>query len=256
MGQVTDRDQIRRFAGRALVGGLSAAAAVSVIALMVGSFDETELRVVLTSIGFGLASATGSAGASARLRPSPRMQLLGTGTLIASGISFVLLLFVLWTDDWGSEGIARAFGCFAVAAFGGAHACLMLNARRRSDTDSVRRITTAAVILGAVDTLAVLLPLAALVDDVGDVAGRLFGATVVLLVLTTVLPPILRRTQPTPSSADRANGTYAGGDDHLASAVIEIADRIDLLNSDPGNRAPQIRAEVNRLRKLAESFEN
>jgi hypothetical protein len=38
--------------------------------------------------------------------------------------------------------------------------------------------------------------------------------------------------------------------------VIQIADKIDALNSDPGNRAPEIRVEVNRLRNLAQSFEN
>jgi hypothetical protein len=38
--------------------------------------------------------------------------------------------------------------------------------------------------------------------------------------------------------------------------VIQIADRVDALNGDPGNRTPEIRAEANRLRKLAQSFEN
>jgi hypothetical protein len=42
----------------------------------------------------------------------------------------------------------------------------------------------------------------------------------------------------------------------LASAVIRIADRIHALNGDPGKRAPEIRAELKRLRELAESFEN
>jgi hypothetical protein len=253
---VDDREQIRRFAGRALVGGLSLAAAVAVLALLVGSFDETELRVVLSSIGFGVASAAGSAGASARLRPSERQRLLGNGTLIASAVAFVLLLIVLWSDDYGSEGLARAFGAFAVAAFGGAHACLMLGAARRSDTDAIQRVTRAAVILGAIDTVGVILPIAGLVDDVGEAAGRLFGATVVLLVLTTVLPPILRRMQPAPAIPAEHNGNRANSDDFLASAVIRIADRIEALNSDPGNRAPEIRAEVDRLKKLAQSFEN
>jgi hypothetical protein len=42
----------------------------------------------------------------------------------------------------------------------------------------------------------------------------------------------------------------------VASQVLEIADRIEVLNGDPGNRAPEIRAELTRLRKLAQSFEN
>jgi hypothetical protein len=251
-----DRTQIRRFAGRALVGGLSLAATVAVVAVLVGSFGDTELRVILSSIGFAIASATGSAGASARLRPSERLQLLGGATLLASVIAFALLMAVLWTEDWGSEGLARAFGCFAVAGLGGAHACVMLGSLRRGDSEAVRRITHASVTLGAIDTVAVILPLSALVTDASDAVGRLFGASVVLLVLTTVLPPILRRTQPAPSAAAADNGRRHASDEFLASAVVKIADKIDALNSDPGNRAPEIRVEVERLRKLAQSFEN
>ena len=101
-----------------------------------------------------------------------------------------------------------------------------------------------------------ILPLAELVDDIDEPWPRIFGAALVLLVLTSVLPPILRRMQPAPRPAPSANGSAAGSDDFLASAVIQIADKIDALNSDPGNRAPEIRAEVNRLKKLAQSFEN
>jgi hypothetical protein len=75
-------------------------------------------------------------------------------------------------------------------------------------------------------------------------------------VLTSVLPPIVRRMQPAARPAPTANGNGAGADDFLASAVIQIADKIDALNSDPGNRSPEIRAEVRRLKNLAQSFEN
>jgi hypothetical protein len=130
-GSVEERTQIRRFAGRALVAGLSVAAAVAVLAVLTGSFSDTDWRVIGSSVGFGIASATGSAGAAARLRPSGRMRVLGTGTLIASAVAFALLLAGLWIDD-DSEGLWRAFGSFAVVGFGGAHACMMLGACSRA----------------------------------------------------------------------------------------------------------------------------
>jgi hypothetical protein len=238
-----DSASIRRFAGWALVGGLSVAAVAAVVALIAGSFDDTSGRVILTSIGFALSSATGSAGANARLRSSERLQQLGTATVLASGTAFVLLVIGTWTSDWGSEGIWRAFGCVAVLGLTGAHACVLSGAIRPGDSDAVRRITLIAVGLGAVDAFSVVLPLSSLVDDVDEVAARIFGASLVLLVLTSVLPPILRRMQPVRSASP------------LASQVTEIADRIDALNADPGNRAPEIRAETIRLRKLAESLE-
>jgi hypothetical protein len=244
---------IRRFAGWSLVVGLSVAAAAAVLALLTGSFDETDTRVILSSIGFAVASATGSSGAAARLRPSGGLQLLGTATLLASVAAFVLLLAGLWTsmDEWGNESVWRTFGCVAVLGIAGSHACVMLGALRRGDTEAVRQLTLAAVGLAAFDTLAVVLPLAGLVDEVDEPWPRIFGAALVLLVLTSILPPVLRRLQPAARPASAANGS----DEFLASAVIEIADRIDLLNSDPGNRAPDIRVELNRLKKLAQSYE-
>jgi hypothetical protein len=241
-----DAAAIRAFAGRALVAGLCIAAAVAVVALLTGDFDETEVRVILTSIGFAVASGTGSAGAVARLRPSERLQLIGGATVIASIAAFALLVLGLWTnmDEWGSEGVWRAFGCFGVLAIAGSHASLVLGARRARDSDAIRLLTASALVFAGIDTIASILPISGLVDEVGEGWARLLGATLVMLILTSVLPPILRRIQPAvPVPA-------------AAAAVIQIADRIDALNADPGNCAPQIRAEVNRLRTLAKSFED
>jgi hypothetical protein len=95
---------IRRFAGWALVAGLSLAAATAIVALLAGSFDETELRVVLTSIGFAVCSSTGSSGATLRLRSDGNLRALATATLALSVAAFLLLLAGLWTymDEWGS----------------------------------------------------------------------------------------------------------------------------------------------------------
>jgi len=252
-----DSASIRRFAGWALVAGLSIAACAAVLALLTGSFSDTDARVILTSIGFAVASTTGSSGATARLRPSARLQLLGTATVLASGLAFVLLLAGLWTemDEWGDEDVWRAFGCVAVLGVAGAHACVMLGALRRTDSEAIRLLTLAAVALSAFDTAAVVLPLVELVDGIDEPWPNVFGASLVLLVLTSLLPPILRRIQPA-RTPPQVNGRPREGDELLATAVIEIADRIEVLNSDPGNRSPEIRAQIHRLRKLAQSFES
>jgi hypothetical protein len=159
-------------------------------------------------------------------------------------------------DEWGSEDVWRAFGCVAVLGIAGSHAGVMLGALRRGDTDVVRLLTLSSIGFAAFDTLAVILPLAELVDDFDEPWPRIFGAALVALVLTSVLPPILRRMQPAARPAPSANGNVSQSEDFPASAVIQIADKIDALNSDPGNRAPEIRAELKRLRNLAQSFEN
>jgi hypothetical protein len=96
-----------------------------------------------------------------------------------------------------------------------------------------------------VDATGFLLPILDVTHEIDEWWARLFGSALVLLVLTSVLPPLLRRLAPTRAPAESA-----------PSQVIAIADRIELLNSDPGNRAPEIRAELARLRSLAQSLES
>lgn len=257
-----DAASIRRFAGWALVAGLSLAAATAIVALLAGSFDETELRVVLTSIGFAVCSSTGSSGATLRLRSDGSLRALGTATLALSVAAFLLLLAGLWTnmDSWGSEGVWRTFGCTAVLGFAGAHASLVLGARRRSDSAAVRALTSVSIVVGALDAVGVILPISGIAEDVGE-GARLFGAGLVLLVLTSVLPPILRRMQPAatgepPGTADRSVSPAAPQAlSLLAAEVVATADRIEELNRGPGVRAPEIRVEVERLRNLARALE-
>jgi hypothetical protein len=243
------RDAIRRAGGRALAAGLTAAALTAVVALLTGSFDDTEVRVILTSIGFAISSATAASGAAQRLRSSAALRALGTATAALSGAAFILLCLGLWTGDWGSEGIWRAFGCTAVLAVAGAHASIVLGAGRRTDTDLIRSLVVASVALTLLDTVGALLAISGLAGDVAGELAQLFAATLVLLVLASVLPPILRRTQRTSETvAQTAIQRFAG-------EVEAVADRIDELNRGPSHRAPEIRREVDRLRALARSFQ-
>jgi hypothetical protein len=243
------RESIRRAAGRALVAGLTIAALTAVFALLTGSFDDTEVRVILTSIGFAITSSTAASGAAQRFQPSASLRALGTATAVLSGVTFIFLAAGLWTDDWGNEWIWRSFGCAAVLAVAGSHACLVLGARRRSDSDGVRTLVIASVVLSAIDTIGALLPISGLIEDVAEEGAQLLAAGVVLLVLTSVLPPILRRLQPAREVAP------ATAMQRFAGEVEAAAERIDELSRGPSNRAPEIRREVERLRELARSFE-
>jgi len=79
--------------------------------------------------------------------------------------------------------------------------------------------------------------------------AQLLAATLVLLVLTTVLPPILRRMQQ-PSAGGRTTEIQ-----RFAGEVEQVANRIDELIRGPSHSAPEIRRELQRLRDLARSFQ-
>jgi hypothetical protein len=249
---------LARLAGWGLVVGLVGAAAWGVVVLLSSSVDETDARVIVTSLGFAAASTTGASGVAAALRTSWGLRALGVATLGCSIVAFGLLTVVIWriTFVWSvPEIVWRGCACASVLAIAGGHASLMLRGRKPTDGALVGVVTLSSLAFGSIDTVGALLPLAEFVDEIDESWARILGSVLVLLIATTVAAPILRRLQaagPLVPAAER------GGDsaEALASDVIQIAERIDVLNGDPGNRAPEIRAEANRLRKLAQSFDS
>lgn len=249
------REQIRKAAGWGLVGGLSIAAFTAVVALIVGDFDDTEVRVILTSLGFATASSLAAVGAGQRYRASGALRALGTATAALAAVAFALLVAGLWTGDWGSEGIWRSWGCAALLAVAGSHACVVLGARRSSDTTLVSALVVTSIALAGIDTFGALLPISGLVEDVDDsleeLVQKLFAVSLVLLLLTSLLPPLVRRLQPARERPAEPRSDALG---LLTEEVAEIADRIEELARGPGLRTPEIRREAERLRKLARSF--
>ncbi|HWT26193.1 MAG TPA: hypothetical protein VN213_21980, partial [Solirubrobacteraceae bacterium] len=61
-GPAEQRATVRRALAWALAGGLSVAALVAIGAILTGGFDETDGRVIATSLGFAVFSATAAAG--------------------------------------------------------------------------------------------------------------------------------------------------------------------------------------------------
>jgi hypothetical protein len=242
---------IRRYLGWVLVGGLVVAALAASGAIVEGSFDDDDWKVIGTSLGFSVYSALAAAGASLRLRASERQQLLGLWTMVLSGAAFVLLLAWVWPEPEG-EGIARTWGAVSLAALAASHACIVTAARRSTDTDGVSLLATASIVLGVVDATAAALAVIGVVDDVGDGLAELFAVLVIALLLTTVLPPILRKLgRPAAAPAAAGGATVDGRVTRLAQEVLEAADRIEAMNA---GRGPEIRRECERLRRVARQY--
>jgi hypothetical protein len=231
----------RQVVSRALVGGLCVSAAVAVVALLSGSFDEVHWRVIGSSLGFSVFTSTAAAGAGLRPRSDGRLRLLGTLTAGVSLAAFALLVAALWIED--VDWLWRAFGIAGLASLWTSHASLMLGALRPRDSATVRWLSAiSAVTLGAETSVGVLVLLEA-ITDVNDAGARVLAAAIVVTVLTTALPPILRRMgRAEPSAAARAVGRASG----FAAEVEQSAGRLAAMDLPP-----QARAEVDHLRRLA-----
>ena len=261
------RAAIRRTVGWILVGALCVAALTAIVAIVSGDFDDDDWRVIATSFAFGIYSALGAAGATLRLRASENLRTLGLATMVLCATGFVLLIPALWIDD-DHENLWRFWGFATLGAFACSHASLMAGGFRDGDGPAVRYLGIASIALACLDSGIGMLAIAEAFDDVDEGFAQFVGVLIVLMVLTTALTPIVRRLQRaepgTPAAAARVSqgAAPAAGERTaatpppapLAAEVIAAADRIETLNADPGNRAPEIRREVQRLRELARSY--
>jgi hypothetical protein len=247
------RTSVRRLLAWALVAALCVAAITASAAILTGDFDETDARVIGTSMGFAVFSATAASGASLRFRESDVLRGLGLATMALSAVSFVLLVMAIWNDS--ADDAWQVFGSAALAALACSHASLVGGAARPTDSETVRALGGTSITLAAADAFFGILAVSGAVEEVAEGFGQLMAVLVILLLLTTALPPILRRLQRSAAApvSPVANLDQAAIPQPLVAEVLAAADRIDSLNADPGNRASDIRRECERLRRLARS---
>ena len=225
------------------------------MAILSGEFDDTDARVIGTSIGFAVLSTIAASGASLRFRQPENLRALGLLTMVLSGATFLLLCGAIWTDDDGE--LWQWFGCVGLAALACSHASLVTGALRPGDSPTVRALSTASGALAAADASFGILAISEAVDRVDDAVAQLVAVLVILLVLTTVLPPVMRRLQrPAAAVAVSPPSDMPGPPLQLAAEVLAAIDRIEALNADPGNRSPEIRRECERLRQMIRAYES
>ena len=245
--------ELRRLVSWTLVVTLCIAALTAIGAILSGGFDDTDAYVIATSIGFAVFTATAASGAALRYRASGSLRGVGVLTMGLSAASFVLLVVALW-GEWDDEAW-QWFGCVGLATLAGSHASLVSGARRSTDTAGIRTLATVSIVLALVDSLAGILAIAEVFEELDEQFGQLMAVLVVLMILTTALPPIIRRAQATAGPRETRPGGVVETRATLAHEVLAAADRIEALNADPSRRAPEIRRECEHLRELARTYE-
>jgi hypothetical protein len=223
---------------KALVAGFCLAALSAILALLQGDFDDAHWKVVATSLAFSMAAATAAAGDALRAVARDRLQLLvGVGAIVASGAAFLLLLIGLWFD--GDEAVWRSCGVAALLALCGSHAALLLRSRRRADTGLITALIATSIATATFDTLVGAVAVLGIVDDVDDDFVRLVAVALVVMLLTTVLVPLLRRVGPVPAQGP-------ADEEGLADELSAIAQRLEALEGPLA-----VHREAQALRELA-----
>lgn len=198
------RVPLRRLAMLATAIGLSLTALVAIVGVVTGSFESTDWRLVATSFGFSLFSALGAAGARAS-RLGAAGLCLGLATAACAAASFVLLACGLWVGV--GDGLWRVFAGLVVLSLGGSHASLMLAARSPGDSALITTVCASSIGAGAFDSLIGVGAIAGVIDLEGTLV-RLLAVLIIVQLLTSVLPSLLRRAARRQRVSDR--GGIAG----------------------------------------------
>lgn len=245
---------LRRMVLCALASGLSLAAVVSIVAILTHSFDQTDLRLVGTSLGFSVFSALGASGTRTQRRARAPL-VLAKCTTAGAAVSFTLLVLAIWIDR-GSDSW-RAFGTVALATLAGSHACLVVSARRAADSGLVSALTYTSIATASIDSTMGVLAVVGAVKHVGSGYVRVLAVLVIVMLLTSLLPVILRRLAALPGQPLAGPTTTHGAPNpHPAAELFAIAARLERLGPRAGNAAKQLRADAAQLRQIADSFHN
>ena len=250
-----DKRSLRRTVLLALVAGLSVAAAVAIVAILTGSFDRVDLRVVATSLGFSVFSVLGAAGAPRH--ESGRRNALGMSTMATATLSYALLLVGVWINH--GPGVWRSFGTFAVGTLAASHACLVLGNARATDSTMIRRLTAVSVVAASVDSVFGGLAIVGAIQHVGSDYLRLLAVLVIVMLLTTALPPLLRRLQRNGDTAVPASTLLLSTAFPSASGpseLLAIADQLEGLVHSGGPAATQLGSHAAQLRRIARRLEH
>jgi hypothetical protein len=180
--------ELRRLVLVTTVSALSLTALFAIFALLTGSFDETQVRILATTGGFGLASLLATPGT--RLLEQGRHVGLGQAVVGLAALSFVVELWPLWLDT-ENDRPWRSLVVVAAVTVALAQIAQSLSRRRPSDPEAVRLLALGAGVCALV--LAGLIALAAIAQQHDSGYYRFLGSVAVLDVLLAFLQPVVRR---------------------------------------------------------------
>jgi hypothetical protein len=172
---------------RAVVGALCITAAIAVVVLLAGSFDETSGRILASTSAvsfFGLLAAPAGV-----LLERGHAVLLARVSAALTAATFVLTFFLIWSD-WSND-LGKTWGVLLTLAAAAAQAAAVESRRRDSDSTAIARLMAGSMLTGSVLAALGVVAILAEIDD--SSYYRLLGAVAIVDVLAIVVVAVLRR---------------------------------------------------------------
>jgi hypothetical protein len=174
---------------RLLIGCLCVVAFVAITGIVVGSFGETQWRITLTALSFGLFSLT----AMLATKAAEREALVALGGLACSALAALLCFAAIWSDDH-SESLERWTAAFGFLAITAAHMGVLIGQGHEGESDTVALVRRGTILVSGLLGALVAIGNLTIEDDPGG-AGRLMGVLAVVAILGTLVLPVLRKLE-------------------------------------------------------------
>jgi hypothetical protein len=216
--------QARKLLLAATIGALCLTAAIAVVVLLSGHFDDTAWRILATTSAisfFGLLAVP--VGMLLERERAVTLARAGGALMLAA---FALTIAVIW-HHW-SNGVGKTWGVVLTLAVAAAQAAVVEARRRDTDTPAIALLAGGSMLTGgALATMAAL----AILTEIDDGAYyRALGAVAVIDVALLAIVAVLRRSTGPISQTHRirVNGELldAPGRDFASavSAAIRMAE--------------------------------
>ena len=169
-----------------LIGAVGLSALLGVYVLLAGDIGQTEIKVLLTTLGVSYFSVTSLACAAAFEKG--KLRALSLSGMAVGMAGFLTFLPGVWAEWFSSESYVKTMAVLAILSFSGAHACLLSLAKL--DARFRWALLSAA---GAIFVLAGMLCGMILEIIDGEAAFRWLGAIAILDAAATIGVPVLAR---------------------------------------------------------------
>ena len=188
---------VRHLLPRIVIGALIAAALVGVYAVVIGRFDETCWRLIGTIallVFFSLVSWYDADVSARRAAWFGVVSVITSAYLLMAGLAKIWVPVAVNPDDPFAHGPWwEPFAWIAlviVTRLGLLHIHLVLNTQRRFTGPVMSKVTVATLLLVALLTLGLSVPLALPAVDFGETYWRLLAVVAILDALGTILIPL------------------------------------------------------------------
>jgi hypothetical protein len=179
--------QARKLLLAAIVAALCLTAAIAVVVLLSGHFDETSWRILGTTSAISFFGLLGVP--VGMLLERGRAVTLARISGVLTSAAFALTLAVIWRH-W-ANGVGKTWGVVLTLAVAAAQAAAVEARRRDNDTPAISLLTAGSMLTGGV--LAAMGVMAILTEIHNGTFYRALGAVAVIDVALLAIVAVLRR---------------------------------------------------------------